>query len=183
MTRAQFNALVEVLQTTMEAHHIPFARQNQLLALLAPCTATSSPSTEESHAMNSYLRLGSWVLLAALAAQAQASTVQISVTGREGQPLTDAVVTLEPVHGPRPPAPAPVQAVIGQQKMQFLPAVSLLPVGSRVRFNNLDSWDHHVARPRAPALSGRQTPSDRTAAATLLTKSRRPRIRLTSADQ
>jgi len=27
-----------------------------------------------------------------------------------------------------------------------------------------------IARPRAPALSGRQTPSDRTAAATLLTK-------------
>ena len=75
---------------------------------------------------------------------AQAATVQITVTGREGQPLPDAVVTLEPVNGPRPAAPAPVQAVIGQQKMQFLPAVSLLPVGSRVRFSNLDSWDHHV---------------------------------------
>jgi hemoglobin len=36
VTRTHFNALVEVLQVTMDAHHIPFARQNQLLALLAP---------------------------------------------------------------------------------------------------------------------------------------------------
>lgn len=33
---SEFNALVEVLQTTMDAHRIPFGRQNQLLALLAP---------------------------------------------------------------------------------------------------------------------------------------------------
>ena len=35
-TRAQFNALVEVLQVSMDARGIPFTRQNQLLALLAP---------------------------------------------------------------------------------------------------------------------------------------------------
>lgn len=36
ITKADFNALVEVLQTTMEAQALPFARQRQLLALLAP---------------------------------------------------------------------------------------------------------------------------------------------------
>jgi hemoglobin len=36
ITRAHFNALVEVLQASMGARGIPFARQNQLLALLAP---------------------------------------------------------------------------------------------------------------------------------------------------
>ncbi len=36
VTRTDFNALVEVLQVSMEARGIPFARQNQLLALLAP---------------------------------------------------------------------------------------------------------------------------------------------------
>lgn len=36
VTRADFNALVEVLQMSMDARGIPFARQNQLLALLAP---------------------------------------------------------------------------------------------------------------------------------------------------
>ena len=36
VTRSHFNALVEVLQVSMDARGIPFARQNQLLALLAP---------------------------------------------------------------------------------------------------------------------------------------------------
>ncbi len=36
VTRAHFNALVEVLQQSMDARGVPFARQNQLLALLAP---------------------------------------------------------------------------------------------------------------------------------------------------
>ncbi|KPF49089.1 globin [beta proteobacterium AAP121] len=36
ITRADFNALVEVLQKAMDARAIPFTRQNQLLALLAP---------------------------------------------------------------------------------------------------------------------------------------------------
>ena len=36
VTRAHFNALVEVLQQSMDARSVPFARQNQLLALLAP---------------------------------------------------------------------------------------------------------------------------------------------------
>lgn len=34
--RGHFNALVEVLQQSMDARGIPFTRQNQLLALLAP---------------------------------------------------------------------------------------------------------------------------------------------------
>ena len=36
ITKANFNALVEVLQASMDARNIPFATQNQLLALLAP---------------------------------------------------------------------------------------------------------------------------------------------------
>ena len=36
ITRANFNALVEVLQVAMDARNIPFATQNQLLARLAP---------------------------------------------------------------------------------------------------------------------------------------------------
>jgi hemoglobin len=34
--RSEFNALVEVLQASMDAKGIPFATQNELLALLAP---------------------------------------------------------------------------------------------------------------------------------------------------
>ncbi len=36
ITKADFNALVEVLQAAMDAQGIPFGAQNQLLALLAP---------------------------------------------------------------------------------------------------------------------------------------------------
>jgi len=36
ITKADFNALVEVLQVSMDARGIPFRAQNQLLALLAP---------------------------------------------------------------------------------------------------------------------------------------------------
>ncbi len=79
--------------------------------------------------------------LCALAAQA--ATVQVTVTGRDGQPLPDAVVIIEPA-GARPTPPRPVQTVITQQKMQFLPALTVVPVGSRVRFVNQDTWEHHV---------------------------------------
>lgn len=36
ITKTDFNALVEVLQASMDARGIPFTTQNQLLALLAP---------------------------------------------------------------------------------------------------------------------------------------------------
>jgi plastocyanin len=75
---------------------------------------------------------------ALLAGAAQAATVQITLLARDGQPLADAVVLIEPVSGAKPPAPAPVQATINQQKMRFDPALTLVPVGSRVRFTNLD---------------------------------------------
>jgi len=36
ISKGDFNALVEVLQASMDARHVPFATQNQLLARLAP---------------------------------------------------------------------------------------------------------------------------------------------------
>jgi plastocyanin len=87
---------------------------------------------------------GPVALLALCAAWAQAGTLQITVTDRQGQPLPDAVVVVEPASGARGQAPAPVQTTIAQHKMQFVPAVSVVPVGTRVRFTNQDGWDHHV---------------------------------------
>lgn len=87
-----------------------------------------------------------WLMAAAtlLPLAAQAATVQVTVLGRDGKPLADAVVVIEPASGAKPAAPTPVSAVISQQKMQFVPATSVLPVGSRVTFTNLDTWEHHV---------------------------------------
>jgi plastocyanin len=42
------------------------------------------------------------------------------------------------------PALQPVTQTITQEKMQFSPVVSVVPVGSRLKFANLDRWDHHV---------------------------------------
>ena len=83
---------------------------------------------------------------------AQAATVHITVLGKDGQPLPDAVVRLLPTQGRAPAAP-PVQAKIEQQKMRFVPAVTVVPPGSRVTFSNLDGWEHHVRGTAAGVLS------------------------------
>lgn len=86
-----------------------------------------------------------WLIAATLLPlAAHAATVQVTVLGRDGKPLADAVVVIEPSSGARPAAPAPVATVINQQKMQFMPGTTVLPVGSKVTFTNLDSWEHHV---------------------------------------
>lgn len=98
-----------------------------------------------------------FVALLALAAltTAQAATVQVTVLARDGQPLADAVVLIEPASATATPAPAPVQARIDQERMQFAPMLTLVPTGSTLRFTNLDRWEHHVRMlPAAIALSG-----------------------------
>lgn len=83
-------------------------------------------------------------LLASTAINATAGTLQVTVTAKDGQPLTDAVVIVEPASGVRAKAPPTTEASIAQHKMQFVPAVSVVPIGSRVRFTNQDAWEHHV---------------------------------------
>jgi plastocyanin len=87
-----------------------------------------------------------WLLASAtlLPLAASAATVQVTVLARDGLPLADAVVVVEPTSGAKPAVPKPVQATIQQLKMQFVPGTSVLPVGSRVSFVNLDTWEHHV---------------------------------------
>lgn len=75
---------------------------------------------------------------------AQAATVQVTVLARDGKPLPDAVVVLEPAAGQPVPAAQPVSQTVTQEKMQFDPMLSLVPVGSKLKFANLDRWDHHV---------------------------------------
>ena len=87
--------------------------------------------------------LAALCLMASLQA-AQAASVQVTVLARDGQPLPDAVVVLEPAAGQAMPALQPAAHTITQEKMQFNPVVSVVPVGSRVTFANMDRWDHHV---------------------------------------
>jgi plastocyanin len=88
------------------------------------------------------------MLLTALAtacAWACAGNLTVSVIDKDGKPVQDAVVVIIPANkSVRPKTAQPADATINQEKMQFIPAVSLLPVGAKVRFVNNDPWDHHV---------------------------------------
>jgi len=77
------------------------------------------------------------------AAAAQAGDLTVTVLDRNGKPLADAVVLVDSgVQGVRP---APVmEATIAQEKLRFVPAVTVVGLGAKVTFNNLDTWDHHV---------------------------------------
>ena len=80
-----------------------------------------------------------------LAMAASAGSLSVSVVDKDGKPVPDAVVVIVPNNkSVQPKAPLPMQAAINQEKMQFIPAVTVVPVGARVRFANSDPWDHHV---------------------------------------
>ena len=83
--------------------------------------------------------------LLTLCAGAFAGNLVVSVVDKEGKPVSDAVVVVLPANkAVLPKAPLPAQAIIGQEKMQFVPNVTLVPVGAKVSFTNNDPWDHHV---------------------------------------
>lgn len=87
-----------------------------------------------------------------VATGAQAATLPVQVLDRDGQPVADAVVVLTPSRPSTLPRLMPDAAVIGQEKMQFVPSVTVVPVGARLTFMNNDSWEHHVRGSAAGAL-------------------------------
>ena len=83
--------------------------------------------------------------LLVFSAAAQAGKLVVSVLDKEGKPVQDAVVVVTPAgKGALPKNPLPAQATVYQEKMQFVPAVTVVPVGAKVQFVNNDPWDHHV---------------------------------------
>ena len=82
------------------------------------------------------LTLGNW---------AAAGSLAVTVVDKDGKPVPDAVVVITPANkSVLPKKPLPAQVTIAQEKMQFIPAVSLVPVGAKIQFINNDPWDHHV---------------------------------------
>ncbi|GAA4428134.1 plastocyanin [Acidovorax lacteus] len=79
---------------------------------------------------------------------------------RDGRPVQDAVVVVYPTGAaPAPAALLPAAPVIEQERMRFVPQVTVVAPGTTVRFTNLDRWDHHVrgtsaSAPGAPELAG-----------------------------
>ncbi len=81
--------------------------------------------------------------LGTLASVAAAGNVQIQVLDKQGRAVPEAVVVLYPAQA-ETAALTPQSAVIEQKRMRFLPLVTVVTPGSKVRFTNLDRWDHHI---------------------------------------
>jgi plastocyanin len=65
------------------------------------------------------------------------------VTDRDGKPVPDVVVLVDSTTKVAPnPGTAPV--LITQENLHFVPFLTVVPVGSTIRFANRDSYDHHV---------------------------------------
>jgi plastocyanin len=77
-------------------------------------------------------------------ASARAASASVEVRTPQGAPIADAVVWLEPAAAPAAKARAPGRAEIRQVKLEFVPFVSVMPVGTRVDFPNRDKVKHHV---------------------------------------
>jgi plastocyanin len=77
-------------------------------------------------------------------ALAAAGTVDVHVAGAGGQPVADAVVTIETPHAAPGPIRFPWPMTVSQQNISFQPHVLIAPVGATVAFPNLDRVRHHV---------------------------------------
>jgi len=89
------------------------------------------------------MRLFSLTFVLFAASVAHAGDVELAVLDRDGKPLPDAVVVIEStVTGNRPTPPA--ELLINQEKMKFSPALAVVNLSTKVRFANLDRFDHHV---------------------------------------
>ena len=76
---------------------------------------------------------------------ALAGNLTVVVADKEGRPVPDAVVVIVPTNKTVLPKIAlPKEATVNQEKMQFIPAVTLVPVGAKIRMLNNDPWNHHV---------------------------------------
>jgi plastocyanin len=100
-----------------------------------------------------YKNISLAALLLCTAGLSQAGSLTVTVVDREGKPTQDAVVVLVPEAKGTAKMPLPTTATIAQEKMQFIPAVSIVPVGAKVKFINNDPWDHHVRSSAAGAAS------------------------------
>jgi plastocyanin len=78
--------------------------------------------------------------LAALCGPLEAATLQVQLSDNQGQPLSEAVLWVEP----GPPQTAPAGVHVDQRKRQFVPYILAVQTGTRVSFPNADPINHHV---------------------------------------
>ncbi|MFZ6757360.1 methylamine utilization protein [Undibacterium sp. Ji50W] len=84
------------------------------------------------------------MLLAGLPSLAAAAKVSIQAVDKNGAAMADVVVYATPIGAPLPPAGKTEAATISQSDMQFSPYVTVIRVGTQVKFPNYDKMEHHV---------------------------------------
>lgn len=114
-----------------------------ITALSWPLTCASTLSQRGIQSLALSL---AWLGIVLFSSAAQAATIEVLVQDANGKSLSDAVAFLE--------SPAAKRALAGQKALatmdmsqmgkQFDPKILVVPVGTMVRFPNLDSVRHHV---------------------------------------
>ena len=79
-----------------------------------------------------------------LSTSALAGTVSAVALSKAGEIMPDVVVFATPIDHPIPAAVKVETPIIAQQNMQFTPYVSVVRVGTEVKFPNYDKIEHHV---------------------------------------
>jgi plastocyanin len=72
-----------------------------------------------------------------------AADISIRVVDPKAQPVVDAVISLVPLDGATPPL-APANAEVAQVNKEFVPRVTVVPLGSVVTFTNRDKVQHQI---------------------------------------
>jgi plastocyanin len=88
-------------------------------------------------------RLALWGSGALACTAGACATLTVTVVDEDNKPLPDAVLMLEPAAGKAPVKPE-TGAEIAQENKHFIPAVTVVPVGTAVAFPNRDTVRHHV---------------------------------------
>lgn len=108
--------------------------------------SSSKPTTpdERRPSTNALRKLVATMLTSLASTAVLAGNLTVTAVDKDGAPVLDAVVILQPASPGVPKTPLPTRVTISQEKMRFVPATSVVAVGAKARFVNNDTWDHHV---------------------------------------
>src|SRR3982751_1065396 len=82
--------------------------------------------------------------LASVVSPLAAAPLSVRIVDSAGRPVRDAVVTLYPAGNAARLPRSGGHFVVSQQKLQFHPFLTIIPVGADVSFPNFDPTKHHV---------------------------------------
>lgn len=83
-------------------------------------------------------------LICGLGSPAWAGSVSAVAISKSGEVMPDVVIFATPIDHPVPTATKVEIPIIAQQNMQFTPYVTVVRVGTEVKFPNYDKIEHHV---------------------------------------